>query len=126
MFSYFMCAYIVLKVNININYYVFVFYFIPFIQQEQKQKPIYLWFACDYPHNSPLMGHLRSSCAVNSCTSNPSKLHLWNNSMCEFHTEGRDHWPCLIPFKLHTMPTDEHSTLEWIKPINRTILSPNI
>ena len=42
MFSYFMCAYIVLKVNIHINYYVFVFYFIPFIQQEQKQKPIYL------------------------------------------------------------------------------------
>ena len=36
MFSYFMCAYTVLKFNIHINHYVFVFYFIPFIQNEQQ------------------------------------------------------------------------------------------
>jgi len=34
MFSYVMCAYIVLTFNININYYVFAFYLIPFIQKE--------------------------------------------------------------------------------------------
>ena len=83
-------------------------------------------FTCDYPDNSPLMGHIRSSCALNSCTSNPSKLHLWNNSMCEFHREVHDHCPCLIPFKMHTVSTDEHSTLEWINAIHMTIMSPNI
>ena len=83
-------------------------------------------FTCDYPDNSPLMGHIRSSCALNSCTSNPSKLHLWNNSMCEFHREVHDHCPCLIPFKMHIVSTDEHSTLEWINAIHMTIMSPNI
>ena len=62
-----------------------------------------------------------SSCAVNSCTNNRRKLQLWTNLMCEIHKEVHDQCPCLIPFKFHTMPTDEHTKLEWIKAINRKI-----
>ncbi len=67
-----------------------------------------------------------SSCAVNSCTNNRRKLQLWKNSMCEIHKEVHDHCPCLIPFKFHTMPTDEHIKLEWIKAINRKILPKKV
>jgi hypothetical protein len=67
-----------------------------------------------------------SSCSVNSCTNNRRKLQLWKNSKCEIHKEVHDHCPCLIPFKFHTMPTDELTKLEWIKAINRKILPKKV
>lgn len=46
--------------------------------------------------------------------------------MCELHGEMHDHCPCLIPYRLHVMPSKELIRLEWIKALNRKDLPKNV
>lgn len=60
-----------------------------------------------------------NSCAVHACSNNRKKIILWKKSMCELHGQIHDQCPCLIPYRLHVMPSKESIRLEWIKALNR-------
>ena len=59
-----------------------------------------------------------NSCAVHACSNNRKKIILWKKSMCELHGQIHDQCPCLIPYRLHVMPSKEYVRLEWIKALN--------
>ncbi|CAG2222433.1 unnamed protein product [Mytilus edulis] len=67
-----------------------------------------------------------NSCSVHGCSNNRKKITLWKKSMCELHGEMHDHCPCLIPYRLHVMPSKELIRLEWIKSLNRKDLPKNV
>jgi hypothetical protein len=69
-----------------------------------------------------------SSRAVNGCTKNRRKLNLWKESMCEKHGQLYASCTCLVPYKLHTMPSAEPANLEWIRIFTNkcTCQFPNI
>ncbi|VDI19094.1 Hypothetical predicted protein [Mytilus galloprovincialis] len=67
-----------------------------------------------------------NSCSVHGCSNNRKKITLLKKSMCELHGEMHDHCPCLIPYRLHVMPSKELIRLEWIKALNRKDLPKNV
>ena len=46
--------------------------------------------------------------------------------MCELHGQIHDQCPCLIPYRLHVMPSKESIRLEWIKALNRKELPKKV
>ena len=46
--------------------------------------------------------------------------------MCELHGQIHDQCPCLIPYRLHVMPSKEYIRLEWIKALNRKELPKKV
>ena len=60
-----------------------------------------------------------NSCAVHACRNNRKQIILWKKSMCELHGQIHDQCPCLIPNRLHVMPSKESIRLGWIKVLNR-------
>ena len=67
-----------------------------------------------------------NSCAVHACSNNRKKIILWKKSMCELHGQIHDQCPCLIPYRLHVMPSKESIRLEWIKALNRKELPKKV
>lgn len=66
------------------------------------------------------------SCAVNGCSNNNKKISVWKESHCEVHGDLHKNCPCLIPYKLHTMPSDGPIKAEWTKALNRKSLPKQV
>jgi hypothetical protein len=53
-----------------------------------------------------------NSCAGNGCSNNRRKLNEWNQTFCELHKQKHEDCSCMIPYRLHTMPSKESIRLQ--------------
>ena len=60
-----------------------------------------------------------NSCAVNGCSNNRRKLNEWKQTFCELHKQKHEDCSCMIPYRLHTMPSKESIRLQWANALNR-------
>ena len=58
-------------------------------------------------------------CAVNSCSNNRRKLNEWKQTFCELHQQKHEDCSCMIPYRLHAMPSKESMRLQWANALNR-------
>jgi hypothetical protein len=54
-----------------------------------------------------------NSCAGNGCSNNRRKLNEWKQTFCELHKQKHEDCSCMIPYRLHTMPSKESIRLQW-------------
>ena len=60
-----------------------------------------------------------NSSAVNGCSNNCRKLNEWKQTFCELHKQKHEDGSCMIPYRLHTMPSKESIRLQWANALNR-------
>ena len=65
-------------------------------------------------------------CAVNGCSNNRRKLNEWKQTFCELHQQKHEDCSCMIPYRLHTMPSNESMRLQWANTLNRKSLSKQV
>ena len=53
-------------------------------------------------------------------------LNEWKQTFCELHKQKHEDCSCMIPYKLHTMPSKESIRLQWAKALNRKSLSKQV
>ena len=53
-----------------------------------------------------------NSCAINSCSNNRRKLNEWKQIFCELHKQKHEDCSCMIPYRLHMMPSKESIRLQ--------------
>ena len=63
-----------------------------------------------------------NSCAVNGCSNNCRKLNEWKQTFCELHKQKHEDCSCMIPYRLHTIPSKESIRLQWANALNRKFL----
>ena len=63
-----------------------------------------------------------NSCAGNGCSNNRRKLNEWKQTFCELHKQKHEDCSCMIPYRLHTMPSKESIRLQWANALNRKSL----
>ena len=66
-----------------------------------------------------------NSSAVNS-SYNRRKLNEWKQTFCELHKQKHEDCSCMIPYRLHTMPSNESMRLQWANTLNRKSLSKQV
>ena len=62
-----------------------------------------------------------NSCAVNGCN-----LNEWKQTFCELHKQKHEDSYCVIPYRLHTMPSKESIRLRWANALNRKSLPKQV
>ena len=66
-----------------------------------------------------------NSSAVNS-SYNRRKLNGWKQNFCELHKQKHEECSCMIPYRLHTMPSKESIRLQWANTLNRKSLHKQV
>ena len=76
----------------------------------------------------PLFHHFKAiyqfpkhiNCLVKIVANAP--LNEWKQTFCELHKQKHEDCFCMIPYKLHTMPSKESIRLQWANALNRKSL----
>ena len=63
-----------------------------------------------------------NSCAGNGCSNNRRKLNEWKQTFWDLHQQKHEDCSCMIPYRLHTMPSKESIRLQWANALNRKSL----
>jgi hypothetical protein len=67
-----------------------------------------------------------NSSAVNGCSNNRRRLNEWKQTFCELHKQKHEDCSCMIPYRLHTMPSKESIRLQWANALNRKSLPKQV
>ena len=67
-----------------------------------------------------------NSCAVNGCSNNCRKLNEWKQTFYELQKQKHEDCSCMIPYRLHTIPSKESIRLQWANALNRKFLPKQV